>query len=182
MANCDSADGVTQVDLLVDNSTIASLHAAPYTFTTPGSLASGTHKIDIMCTTANQASATATANITVGTGCTTAAMCPKATDICNQGACIAGTGAQGGLGTACTGNPDCTSALCADNGTDKYCVIPTGQCPSGCSCVNAGAMGVCFPGGDGGGGGCLSASGSQAPLFLALGGVVAMITRRRKRS
>ena len=185
-ASCDTSDGVTAVDLVVDGGAVASLHAAPYTFTTPGSLGAGTHKIEVTCTTSKQASATATANVTLGAGCTTAAMCPKPTDICNQGACIAGSGAAGGLGATCTGNSDCTSTLCADNGTNRYCVIPcdvmaTGQCPSGYSCVSAGASGVCFPGGDGGGGGCLSASGSQAPFFLALGGVVAMITRRRKR-
>ena len=130
----------------------------------------------------------ASANVNVGSGCTSAAMCPNATDLCFNGACVAGMGATGGLGATCGSNPDCTSSMCASDGTASYCVISCqlagdNQCPAGYSCVSAGpTSGVCFPGGDGGGGGggCLSASGGQGAFFLVLGSVVLMITRRRK--
>lgn len=189
-ATCDSADGITEVDLLVDDVTIAALHAAPYEFTTSPSLATGSHKITVTCSTTKLAQSTATANVTVGAGCTTAAMCPAMTDICFNGACVAGMGATGGLGATCGSNPDCTSTMCASDGTNSFCVIgcsltDTTSCPTGYSCVSAGPTGgVCFPGGgDGsGGGGCLSATSGQGPFFLVLGGLVAMITRRRKRS
>ncbi len=188
-ATCDTADGVAEVDLLVDNVTVATLTTAgPYEFTTSPSLASGSHKIEVACSTTKQAMAMANANVNVGSGCTTAATCPNMTDICFNGACVAGMGATGGLGATCGSNPDCTSTMCASDGTNKYCVISCqlggdSSCPAGYSCVSAGPSGgVCFPGGgDGGGGGCLSASGGDGAWFLVLGGAVVVITRRRKR-
>ena len=52
-ATCDTAsDGVAEVDLLVDNVTVATLTTAgPYEFTTSPSLASGSHKIEVACST-----------------------------------------------------------------------------------------------------------------------------------
>jgi hypothetical protein len=186
-ATCATGDGIAEVDLLVDGVTVATLTTAgPYEFTTAASLAAGTHKIDVACSTTKQAMASASVSVNVGSGCTSAAQCPVNTDICFMGACVAGQGATGGLGATCGSNPDCSSTMCASDGTDKYCVISCtmgadNACPSGYSCVSAGASGgVCFPGGDDGGG-CLSASGGQGPAFLMLGGVVAMIVRRRKR-
>ena len=179
-----SPDTITQVDFSIDGHLVHSSPAAPFKFTTAASLASGTHKLDALCTTSAQAQASATATVTVGSGCTDAASCPNKTDICLNNACVAGSGAAGGLGATCTGNAECTSSLCADNGTNQYCVIPCDlnndtSCPSGYQCVNAGTMGVCFPGGDGGG---CSTSGGSAPAFLGLGTLVAIIIRRRKRS
>jgi Trypsin len=58
---------------------------------------------------------------------------------------------QGQLGDACGDNTDCASADCSsqDNGTTYVCSQPcdnsNNTCPSGFSCVMAGASGECFP-------------------------------------
>lgn len=183
-ATCTVSDStVQQVDIYVDGTLGRSLVSSPYTFS--ATLSPGTHKLTATCTTAAQAQASADITVNVGSssGCTDAASCPNKGDVCVMGACVAGATTPGGFGATCTNNGDCSSSLCASDGSNSYCVITCtlgadNACPAGYSCTNAGTMGVCFPGG-GDGGGC-STSSDSAPAFLGLGGFVALVIRRRR--
>lgn len=183
-ATCTVSDStVQQVDIYVDGTLGRSLVSSPYTFS--ATLSPGTHKLTATCTTAAQAQASADITVNVGSssGCTDAASCPNKGDVCVMGACVAGATTPGGFGATCTNNGDCSSSLCASDGSNSYCVITCtlgadNACPAGYTCTNAGTMGVCFPGG-GDGGGC-STSGDSAPAFLGLGGFVALVIRRRR--
>ncbi len=183
-ANCTASDGVAQVQLVIDNVTIASLTAAPFDFTAPPSLANGTHTVDVNCTTTNQATGTATINVTQGAACKSSADCMPTTDICLDGSCIAGSGAPGGLGATCTKSSDCDSGQCATGSSGSFCVIPcdptaSSSCPSSFGCVMAGASSVCFPGADDGGGGCNSNRSSGGTIVFGLGFAALLLVRRR---
>lgn len=184
-ATCTSGDGIQEVDLSIDGVPKLTLTASPFKFMTPASLADGSHKIDILCATNKEATSTASINVIVGQHCTKDSDCPM-NDVCFGGACIAGMGATGGLGTACTGNEQCTSGECASDGTNQVCVVPcdlnNDQCPSGFGCEQAGAGGVCWPGAahGGSGGGCDAGGSPGGALALGFGVVALLVVRRRK--
>ena len=95
-----------------------------------------------------------------------------------------GPGHRGGLGTPCTGNSDCASNQCGDDGTNQYCVETcdpaASACPGGFSCLAIGAGGVCWPS-NGDGGGCSTNGGSGAPFLLVFAVGAMLITRKRRR-
>jgi hypothetical protein len=182
--SCTSSDGIQEVDLSIDNNAVAALTTAPYTFETSPTLGDGPHTLSVMCSTELQATATATANVVVGTKCSKNSDCPS-TDVCYDMACIAGPGSSNGLGTNCTTDAQCASNACASDGTMSVCVVPcnpsSSDCPSGFGCLNAGSSGVCWPGADnGGGGGCDTGRTSpMGPLLLAFGIIASWFTLRR---
>ena len=184
--SCTSGDGIQEVDMSIDGVPKFSLTQSPYKFMTPANLPDGAHKIDILCATNNQATSTASVQVVVGQNCNGDSDCPM-NDICYEHACIPGPNATGGLGATCANNTDCTSGVCANDGTKSACVIGcdlnNDQCPSGFGCEQAGTSGVCWPGAahGGGGGGCDAGSGSPGGL-IALGFGVALVlgVRRRK--
>lgn len=86
-----------------------------------------------------------------------------ATGTCGDGLCVAGTAGRGALGTACSGDTDCTSLYCADDVCASPCT-PGGAtgCPAGFACQGSeGGCGACKQAGGAGdicetGGDCLS--------------------------
>ena len=109
-------------------------------------------------------------------------------EACVDGRCVVGPGVAGGLGEECAIAADCASGLSASDGLIKVCTeicTPADQrCPADFACVQAGADdGVCWPSADGDGGGCAVDRGRGAPwlpMALALLGVSALVTRRRR--
>jgi len=188
--NCTAPGGgsVASVELAIDTTAVGTVTSAPFTFTAPTTLGTGAHHVTATCTTAGGGTAEASVDVTEAmSGCTSPANCPNPTDTCVAGACVAGSGAPGGLGTACTNSAQCISGSCASDGTSMYCVVscdPTMQaCPSGFGCTAVGAAGtsgVCWPGADsGGGGGCTTGSGGGEILF-GLGFAGLLLARRRR--
>jgi uncharacterized protein (TIGR03382 family) len=104
--------------------------------------------------------------------------------ICFQGQCIAATGTPGGIGATCTGPDDCDTGQCATgpDGTRCTAICDVGQeatdCPADFECLaTANNKGVCWQDG-----GCCDASGRGGPTsLLAIGFVVFVLRRRRRR-
>jgi MYXO-CTERM domain-containing protein len=108
-------------------------------------------------------------------------------ETCVDGRCVMGDGVQGGLGWDCAMNSDCWSGQCANDGQgEAHCVercsITADGCPSGFDCIDSGQgdNGVCWPGGDEGGG-CATDNGAAPGFLLALGLGLVFVTRRRRR-
>ncbi len=179
-------DGISKVELRVDNTLVSSVTAGPYYFNAPQTLGEGTHHVEITAYDIYNTSAKAFVDVIIGMGCHSPADCPNTTDTCVGGACIAGSGVPGGLGAACTDSSQCLDGECANGNMGQVCVVAcnTGGCPSGYGCVTAaGSMaGVCYPGFDdgtgGGGGGCSTSGGS---VSFGLGFAALLVTRRRRR-
>jgi MYXO-CTERM domain-containing protein len=179
---------VASAEAKVDGTSLGVKTGSPYSWTAPATLSPGTHTIVVTGTDLKGNTAMATEMVTYGSGCMHDTDCTGANEVCDNGVCVAGPGAQGGLGSPCTGNADCASGSCGDDGAgNMYCVSscdPTAStCPSGFSCLATGAgQGVCWPGADSGGGtgGCNASGSSGAPFFLL--GLGAMFLTRRRRT
>lgn len=180
---------VASAELTLDGASLGVKTTAPFTWTTSSTLATGNHTLVVTGKDLAGNTAMATETVVYGSGCMHDSDCTGTNQVCNAGVCVAGPGAQGGLGSPCTGNSDCASGSCGDDGAgNMYCVSGCNPladtCPSGFSCLaTTGDQGVCWPGADNGGGGgtggCNSAGNQTAPLFL-LGLGAIFLTRRRK--
>ena len=179
---CDTPDGVAEVDLSIDGAPNGSVGTSPAMFTGPATLKDGTHTLTAACGTNKKASASVTISIVIGNKCTKDSDC-MTNDICYQMACIPGPGAMGGLGATCTQNGDCQSNECANDGTNQFCVVPCDpsmdHCPSGFGCISVGSSGVCWKGANHGGG-CSTSGGASGGLLVALAAM--LVTRRRRKN
>ena len=187
----DDSSNVTRVELRIDGTLVETLMTKPpYTFTTPATLAAGTHQLEVTAYDPHGTAGTATSAAYIGPPCEDDDGCERETDVCISGRCVPGASADGGLGTNCAGAgaADCLSGRCESDGTNSYCVEPcsVGQCPSDFGCLDVGAgdgTGICWPGFDDGSGGCgCDSNRPGAPLTMALlFGVVVFTWRRRRR-
>jgi uncharacterized protein (TIGR03382 family) len=164
----------------------------PYVWNAPSTLAGTTHHLEVDAFDAAGNMGTAAIDVSFPQGCQHDTDCDMG-QVCSNSQCVAGPGMQGGLGSTCTGNSDCASGQCADDGQGHmYCVSAcdpsASMCPAHFQCLDTGGgAGVCWPGGDnnggngtGGTGGC-DAGGGNGPMLLGLGLGALLITRRRKR-
>jgi hypothetical protein len=187
-ATDNGPQGVTKVELYIDDQLVDMLTRGPFAFNAPTTLASGTHTIQIVAYDAQGTPGKASVDVAIGMPCQKPSDCSPSTDTCIGGRCVPGPSVQGGLGTKCTGSTDCASGQCASDGTTMYCVdmCTKGQCPSGFGCeIPTGMMsGVCWPGFDDGsgssGGGCAVAPGGAIGSGLLF--AVLVFSRRRRRS
>jgi Bacterial Ig domain len=175
---------VASAEMRVDGALISSIADAPYSFTGPATLADGTHTIEVTGYDNLGAPGRSRIQVIVGPGCQSSADCPRSSDACIAGRCVAGPGTTGGLGQICNVATDCASWLCANDDGAQYCVeaCKPGDCPNGFGCRDDGmGGGVCWPGYNESSGGC-SASGDRSPLgtlALGLGFAIAVLRRRR---
>lgn len=159
---------------------------SPWSWAAPTSLGQGKHKVEVIATDRGGNTAKGIVNVQFGTVCQAATDCTTAGNVCIDGRCTVGPGMPGGLGTACTGNGDCASNQCgSDAEGNSYCVeacdLAADACPSDFSCTDTGnGAGVCWPGGDDGGGCSTSTSGSGSAFVLLLGLTALFVTRRRR--
>jgi uncharacterized protein (TIGR03382 family) len=177
--------GVQKAELRVDGTLAGTANGAPWVFNAPSTLGQGAHHVEVTAYDISNNTAKASVDVAIGTVCSGSAACAGANEVCVDGHCVAGPGADGGLGTSCMGNSDCASNQCGDDGSGhKYCVAPCdpakNACPDGFGCLaTGGGAGVCWPGADSGGGGCNTGS-SGGPIVLGLGFAALLITRRRR--
>ena len=179
--------GVTKVELLVDNMVVQTLTSGPFAFNAPANLGQGTHMVKIRATDVfNTVGESSVVQVVIGQPCGKPADCPNDTDTCIGGRCVPGPGAQGGLGADCSAGQTCASGSCTATDQGAYCtegcMLGGGQCPAGFGCLDVGAAdgtGVCFPGFDDGTGGCSSGSGGTIGFGLGFA-VLVMLRRRRK--
>jgi uncharacterized protein (TIGR03382 family) len=165
-ANVTSTAGIQQVDFLIDNATVKSLTAAPYTYQATG-LAAGAHSITVRGTGTDGGTGQAAVSVTVQaaqpTGCSSSNPCAtgydcvngtcqvhtpsggcSSTNPCATGfTCVSGTCVEntpiptGSTGAACTQNSQCVSGMCVDGTTaNGYC---TQSCATNNDCPNQSA-------------------------------------------
>lgn len=182
--DCQSTDGIQEVDFSIDGVPKSTLTTPPFNFTAPMTLTEGPHTVQVLCATKLQAITKKTASVIVGTACVDN-QCGTPGYICFDGACIGGPDAPGGLGASCTSNADCTAQLCASDSKSMACTIPCDltakNCPSGFGCIDAGnGMGVCWAGVDSGGCCDTSGGGGAGSLLLGLGLAGTLMKRKRR--
>jgi hypothetical protein len=175
---------VSRVELYVDGLLTATLAVAPYTFTAPGSLADGTHRVQALAFDDYGASGSASTQVVIGTPCDEPSDCPKSTDTCVGGRCVAGPNVAGGLGTTCTMPNDCISGQCLSDTEGvrlcvESCVVGENQCPSGFGCLENGDLGVCWKGYEEDGGSC-AVGGPTGMLSLVFSLGLLGVRRRRR--
>ncbi len=187
-ANAMDDVGVSKVELRIDGQLVSTLTNFPYAWNAPATLGQGNHILKVTAYDVGGSTAESTITAAIGTACGSPDDCDKDTDTCVDGRCVPGDGVTGGLGTVCVTNTDCASGQCgADSEGNNFCVEvcspEAGGCPSGFGCLPTGpGAGVCWPGADGGGGGC--SAGGQAGTNgagLAFLGLVALLIARRRR-
>ncbi|MEO6772845.1 MAG: Ig-like domain-containing protein [Kofleriaceae bacterium] len=187
-ANAADDQAIASVDMTLDGTSLGLLTGEPFKWTAPATLPQGPHHLVATAKDLAGNMTMATLDVTYGSVCQHDADCTGANEVCNAGVCVAGPGAQGGLGSPCTGNSDCASGSCGDDGAgNKYCVSGCNPmadtCPTGFSCLaTTGDQGVCWPGASNGGGsgGCNTTGNGAAPLFLLGLGAMFLVRRRRR--
>lgn len=184
----DDNNGISRADLYVNDELVQSVTSAPFVFNAPGDLGEGTHRVRVTAIDSQGTSGqSGTVSVIIGPPCETPADCsPQGEEMtCVDGRCVPGEGAPGGLGTECEDDTQCASGHCQHSENDgNYCVEQCDPaldgCPSGFRCLDAG---ICWPGDDGGGGGCLDAGnrGRVPTLPIALGVALGALMMRRRR-
>jgi uncharacterized protein (TIGR03382 family) len=171
----------------LDGNTLGQDTQAPFAWTAPSTLAAGSHHLVVTATDLKGNTAMAAVDVIYGSGCQQNSDCADQTQVCDHGVCVAGPNSAGGLGSPCTGNSDCASGSCGNDGAgNMYCVsscdVNASTCPSGFQCLDTGGgAGVCWPGETGGTGGCnTSGNGGASLLLLGLGAM--LVARRRGRA
>jgi hypothetical protein len=145
-------------------------------------LGRGEHSLEVRSIDVQGVAGSQTIVVTEGPPCTADKGC-ESKDVCVQGVCVPGPEIAGGLGYGCQTDNECLSHRCADGGDGlKHCVEAcsvsnASSCPSGFSCLAAGADGVCWPES---GGCCDAGARPHGPVMLSLG--VLLVVRRRRRS
>ena len=183
---------VTKAELRIDGQLINTATASiggVFVWNAPASVGQGEHKIEVTGYDVANTPATMMVHVTIGKKCEKPKDCDKDTDTCVQGRCVPGSGVQGGLGSSCAVNTECASGQCASDGTgEMHCVEAcnvsmSNACPSGFSCIPTDQMdnGVCWPGGDDGGGCASNENNGAAPGLLFVFGLGLMLITRRRR-
>lgn len=163
----------------------------PYTFATPMDLPQGVQNVEVRVRNDLGSESVVTSRVTMGPPCASEAACLQG-QTCNEGACT-WPSPDKAMGDTCEINQECTTELCASNGSETLCTETcfTGIndfCPDGFACVATNAnQGVCWPG-DGEGEdteSCCSVGDTRSKrgqLVLALLIGLILFGRRRRRS
>jgi uncharacterized protein (TIGR03382 family) len=186
-ANVTDDIAVVSAELKLDGTSVKKLGGAPWSWTTSSTLSPGNHHVEVIAIDGGGNMTTAAIDVGYGAACKSSSDCSNSTDICDNGHCVAGPDATGGLGSPCTMNSQCASNQCGNDGAgNQYCVEScnpvASTCPSGFSCsATGGSSGVCWPAADGGGsGGCDTGGNSNGPALLLVGLGAVLVLRRRR--
>jgi hypothetical protein len=176
---------ITKAEFRLDGTLIKTLEDGPYNFNAPATLAPGKHKVEVTAYDRAGNTSKGVVNVAFGSVCTQNSECTGEHQVCLDGRCVAGPGSDGGLGSTCDSNADCSSQQCANDGSNGYCVEgcdPTASaCPGGFSCEEtAPGAGVCWPESGEGGGCSTNGDSSGGMLLLALGFVGILVTRKKR--
>jgi hypothetical protein len=165
-----------------------------YFFIAPGELPDGVIDVEVRAYNDLESVATQSVRVTKGAPCTTADSCLDGQSCDGDGRCVYPTPVAE-LGDACVRNQECTTLLCATDGTDRLCTQTcfTGvndTCPEGFTCLDDGthmSTGVCWPAPPEEGGCCSVASSSSGAgrtvlTQIFLGAMVALLLTRRRAS
>ena len=192
----DDDFGLASVEITVDGVKVQAGAAPSFHAAAPATLADGEHTVSAHVVDSGGLPGDVTIHVKQEPPCVSNDDCP-ATAVCQQGSCVDGPGAAGGLGAICTGDGDCGSGRCLPGPDGSRCVeacdLAASTCPMGFDCLSDGVSGSCWPGADvlargepsPGGCGCtvgtLAPRASFAAALLALAGVAVALRRRRRR-
>ncbi len=176
--------GVERMEVFVNGTSLGTATSAPFIFNAPPGL-DGYTTLEVKATDVRGYEGTSTAEINVGSSCSTGE-CPSGR-VCYKAFCVADATTEGGFGASCDSDSACLSNICGkDNDgvgvcTDT-CELNKGQCPKDFGCLKAGSSGVCWPGvsEDTGGCGCNSADPKGGIASLLLVGFGLVFLRRRR--
>ncbi len=179
--------GLSKAELRVDGQVASTLTTLPFAFNLPADAAPGKHTIEVTVYDIFDLPGKSSIEVTVAGPCTSYSDC-NSTQTCVGGRCVVGPGNPGGIGEVCTGNRDCASGRCGDDGTGaKYCVeacaLGSSECPAGFGCLDAGGQGVCWPNGeskDPSGGCSAGGNGALLPVAFSMLFGFAVFSRRRR--
>jgi hypothetical protein len=188
----DDDFGVAAVELMMNGVNLDVSRAPPYTAVGPP-LADGEYTLTARVHDTGGLTTEVQIHVVQQPPCVANEDC-SATTVCQQGTCVNGPGAEGGLGALCTGDGDCDSGRCAPGADGSRCVEAcdpaASTCPMGFDCLSAGVSSACWPGADvlqppSQGGGCGCRVGAAAPRasilgFLCIFGIFAFVRRRRR--
>lgn len=171
-ARFETALDTLDIGLTIDNGAPLPAANGILAWNAPASLTPGTHTITVAGTDFGDRTASQTVEVTVMASCANAAACAEGFS-CLGGWCLPGASVAGGLGASCTGNAECVTGVCANDGTTSLCTgacDPGNTCPSGFACTDN----VCWPSEDGG---CNAGGGPSGALL----GLVSLFALRRRR-
>ena len=136
-ATVTTTAGVQQVEFLIDNATVKTLTAAPWTYQATG-LAAGSHQITVRGTGADggtgQAAVQVTVQSTTPTGCSSSNPCPTGYD-CVNSQCVVHTVTGCSSSNPCPTGYDCVSSQCVVHTPSGGCST-SNPCATGFNCVN----------------------------------------------
>ena len=170
---------VVKVELSVDGVVKQEDATPPFEFPLPRNLALGAHELTVTATDPAGNHASDTRTITVEAECTTDEQCDTA-----QGEVCAGHYCAQPLGGPCEGQDGCEAGLvCGVEAEEQRCTRSCGdgfeECPGGFDCLEGiGGAAKCWPGADGGGGGCGCVVGGRASrrsASIALLGLLSVV-------
>jgi hypothetical protein len=183
-ANVIDNIGIDRVEFYLNGTKIGETSQFPFVFNAPQTISSGAIEIEVRGYNPIGGIGSAVVNVLHGDPCGGNSDCADG-EVCWDGACVKGPGADGGLGATCGGNTDCDSGFCGSDGSDNFCTADCkagDSCPGGFDCVSAGERKFCWPGE----GGLCSASGvSDGPLLPVVAGMLVAVLlgwRRRRRA
>ena len=199
VASVNDDRAIERVEWWLDGTKKQEQRFGPYAWKLPATLDLGAHSLEVKVWDIAGKTATASVAFTLTVDgqapeCEGPEDCAE-DEVCYQLQCWPDDIERLPLGEQCTGNGECLSGLCADDGTDKLCTQEcTDSCPEGFACVPAGGTSVCWPGeapgedpGEDPGtesGGCASgpagggAGGALATLICLVG--LALVRRRSR--
>jgi uncharacterized protein (TIGR03382 family) len=186
VASCVPKDSatVTEVDIGIDGVQFAALHTPPFVKKMPPSFANGPHTVFVHCRLSSLVVTGLTMNVEQVAPCGVDTDCNSG-DLCFLGACIPGPAIPDGLGTACSVDTQCTSAICTGAGATEQCETPCDTnmaCPTGFSCDPTSLM-CAAPTATHHDSGCAAGGDTPvAPLVLVIGVAAFVVSSRRRRA
>ena len=182
----DSYGAISRAELYIDGDKTKTVNTAPYYFNAPTDLGDGSHEVEVRAYNMFDVMGSDSVYAIIGVPCGGADDCDDG-ETCVDGRCVAGPGTPGGLGEICEEGIECDSGICGNDGATKLCTEicdpARDGCPDGFTCTAAGDDGVCWPGADGGGGGCAvgdEGGPSPWPILLIALSAIAILNRRRR--
>jgi MYXO-CTERM domain-containing protein len=182
-ASASSDVNVVAARLFIDGTLVGEVGSPPWVFNAPDELDLGSHQVTVEVDDEFGNQGSESLSVVRGEPCACAD-----SEVCVDGACMAGPDSAGGLGTSCTDNSDCDSNLCGQSGDESFCTAECSEdglgCPEGFECLGSNAGGVCWWAEQpetNGGCGCQTGSRNGAPMALALLGLTLFGLRRRSR-
>jgi hypothetical protein len=186
-ANASSEVGILRAEFRVDGRVIGSLSRPPFAYAAPKNLGQGMHRVEVVAIDSYGNRTTSAVDVVLGAACSDELDCDSSAQVCVSGRCVMAPGQQGGLGTSCMADVECSSRQCAFAGEQGRCVEScladsAVACPTDFACVQntSSEFGLCWPtAADSSNAGCQSSNHNFLPSALIVLMSMAVAMRRK---